>query len=63
LLTKKRACARDYLCSMFCDKNVIQVLKLQDGEDVSEKNFDRRTFFPRTNSLYIKLEGKSPESC
>ncbi|PVG03736.1 hypothetical protein CPB86DRAFT_694259 [Serendipita vermifera] len=61
LLTKKRTCARDYICSMFCDKNVLQVLKLQDGEDVSEKGFDRRTFTPRTNSVYIKLEGKTSE--
>jgi hypothetical protein len=58
-MTKRRTPAREYLCNMFCDKNVTQVRKLQDGEEVSSKYLDRRHFTPRTNSLYIKLEGKA----
>lgn len=38
-----------------------KVLELQSGEDASEKVFDRRSFSPFTNPVFIEVCTGSPE--
>jgi hypothetical protein len=40
---------------------VSQVLELQSGKDASEKVFDRRSFSPFTNPVYIEVHTSSRE--
>jgi hypothetical protein len=46
---------------VFPDDDVSQVLELQSGKDASEKVFDRRSFPPFTNPVYIEVRTASQE--
>lgn len=58
---KHRQPASVHLQKVFPKFTVAQVLGLKDGEDVSEKLFDRRLFQPMTNSVYIKVHTATDE--
>ncbi|KIM25729.1 hypothetical protein M408DRAFT_206868 [Serendipita vermifera MAFF 305830] len=52
---KHRQPASVHLQKVFPKFTVAQVLGLLDGDDVSEKLFDRRLFHPMTNPVYVKV--------
>jgi hypothetical protein len=61
-LPKKRQFARDYLPCVFQGREVRKILKLDDGSDVSQVMFDRRSFEARTNPVYVEIEDTSPKA-
>jgi hypothetical protein len=59
---RRRQIARDYLHCVFQGREVRKIQKLNDGSDVSQVMFDRRSFEVRTNPIYVEIGDTAPEA-
>ncbi|KIM21918.1 hypothetical protein M408DRAFT_12331 [Serendipita vermifera MAFF 305830] len=60
---KHLRCTTDRISQVFAGRKIARILELQGGKDASQKTFNRLSYKPKTNPLYVELEveGGAPE--
>lgn len=55
-MTKNKQVAHEHIRRVFKDRQVLKILKLADGSDISNLIFHRNYIKPHTNPIYIQLD-------